>query len=448
MKRGASITTIWLAALLAGGAVHATPNVPPAPQSRPLLISGATLHTVSGAVLERGQLLLEQGRISAVAAEGEALKLPAGTERLALPGKHVYPGFIAANSALGLVEVAAVRATVDTAEAGSLNPNARALVAVNADSELIPVTRANGVLATQTVPRSGPAGLISGTSALLQLDGWNWEDMALRPAVGLHVRPPSLRANAQLLPMLDEARLAEVKRLARQRLQSLEESFEQAAAYLKARSAEPGLAPDTRWEAMLPALRGELPVFVHADEAAQIRWALGLAQRHHLKLVIVGGYDAPLLADALKAADAAVVIAGVHRLPLRRDDAADAPLRLAARLHAAGLRYCIARGGAEGDAANERRLPFEAATAVAHGLPRAEALKAITLYPAQILGAEALLGSLQPGRLANLFVADGDPLEAGTRIERIFIAGRELALEDRQTRLRDKYQQRYPATAR
>lgn len=438
---------ILLSWLLAASLAQATPNVPPPPQTRPLLITGATLHTVSGPTLERGQILLDQGRIVAIGTEASTLPVPANAERLNLPGKHIYPGFIAANSALGLVEVSAVRSTVDTAEAGSLNPNARALVAINADSELIPVARANGVLATLTVPRSGPAGLLAGTSALVQLDGWNWADMALRPAVGLHLRPPSMRSDERWQGTLSESRLADLQRLTQQRLRSVEDSFEQAAAYLQARRAEPGLPPDVRWEAMLPALRGELPVFVHADEAAQIRWALGLAQRHAFKLVVVGGYDAPLLAEQLKAADVPVIIAGVHRLPLRRGDAVDQPYRLAARLHAAGLRFAIARSGTEGDAANERRLPFEAATAAAHGLPRDEALKAITLYPAQILGADHLLGSLQVGRLAHLLVSDGDPLETSSTIERIFIAGRAIPLEDRQTRLRDKYQQRYPATA-
>ena len=165
---------------------QATPNAPPAAQSKPVLLTGATLHTVSGATIANGRMLLEGGRITAI---GTAAAIPdnAMATVIAMPGKHIYPGLIAANTALGLVEVEAVRATIDTAETGAVNPNSRALVAVNADSELIPVARANGVLAALSVPRASPIALIVGTSALLQLDGWTWEEMGLVPEVGLHV---------------------------------------------------------------------------------------------------------------------------------------------------------------------------------------------------------------------------------------------------------------------
>jgi len=417
---------------------QATPNTPPAPQTRALLLSNATLHTVSGPVLLQARMLVLNGRIAAIG--GAELLEPAGALTLDLQGKHVYPGLVAANTTVGLVEVNSVRATVDSTEVGSVNPNARALVAFNADSERIPVTRSGGVLAALTLPRSSATGLVAGTSALMQLEGWNWGDMALRPEVGLHISLPSLRA----LPSdpFDADSVVDMRGTVRARLRQLDEVFESAAAYAKARAADPGNTPlDSRWEALLPVLRGERPVFANADERGQIRHALALAERFKLKLVIVGGADAASLADTLRERQVPVIIAALNRLPLRRDDDVDAIFRLPAELARAGVRFAIARNAADGS--NERNLAFEAGQAVAHGLDPAEALKAVTLYPAQLLSAADLIGSLEVGKLANFFVADGDPLDIRTRVERLFVQGREIEMRDRHTDLRDKYQQRY-----
>jgi imidazolonepropionase-like amidohydrolase len=432
-----ALALAWLAA-----AASASTNVPPPPQSQPLLITGATLHTMTGAPIVDGRMLIDKGRIAAI---GDAASVPdvPGASTLALPGKHVYPGFIAANSALGLVEVSAVRATLDATEPGTINANARAIVAVNADSELIPVARANGVLAALSVPRAGPAGLIGGTSALIQLDGWTWEDMALLPEAALHVFLPSLRNPAAQYPQLPAARLEEMQRNTRNRLRSLEDTFDTAKAYADQRASGELPLADARLEAMRPVFSGQRQVFMHADDAAQIRYALHFAQRYGLRMVIVGGMDAPLLAPLLKAANVPVILAGVHRLPLRRGDAPDAPFAAAAKLHAAGVTVVIARGGTPFDAARERSLPFEAATAAAHGLPRDVALRSITLSAAEVLGVGDRLGSLEKGKLASFFVTDGDPLEIVTQVERVFIQGRELPLVDKQTQLRDKYTERY-----
>lgn len=418
--------------------------VPPRPQRTPLLVTNASFHTVSGPVIANGRMLVEGGRIVAIAGPGETLPAASSTPQLLdLGGRHVYPGFVAANTALGLVEVSSVRATVDLAEAGALNPNARALVAVNADSELLPVARSNGVLAALAVPEASRGGGIAGTSALLQMDGWTWEDMAVEGAVALHVVLPSLRLNADLLrPPLDVL-AEELRKAAAARLREIDEAFDAAAAYRRARAADPNLPLDSRWQAMLPVLDGTRPVFVHAQELAQIRHALALAERHALKLVIVGGADAWRMAELLRARQVPVIIASVHGLPLRRDDDVDARYGLAAKLAQAGVRYCIARAGGSFAAAHERNLPYEAASAAAHGLPRDEALKAITLYPAQILGVADRLGTLAPGRLASFIVTDGDPLETATQVQRIFIQGREVEVGNRQTRLQDKYRQKY-----
>jgi imidazolonepropionase-like amidohydrolase len=432
-------------ALATALAAQASDTIPPPPQSRPLLITGATLHTVSGPVIADGRMLIERGRITAIVGAGVALPQPQGgtAEVVDLGGRHVYPGFIAANSALGLTEISAVRATVDHAEVGPINPNARALVAVNADSELLPVARANGVLAALVVPGSGQRGLIAGTSALMQLDGWNWEEMAIERETALHVMLPSLRLTPQALAPLPDAMQVELRKFTQEQLQQLEDAFAAAGAYLRARSVAPDSPADQRWEAMLPVLQGLRPVFVHADELAQIRYALGLAERHRLRLVIVGGADAWRIADLLRERGVAVVIAGVHALPMRRDEDIDARFRLPALLAQAGVTFCIARDGGIFAAPNERNLPYEAATAAAFGLPRDEALRAITLYPAQILGVADRLGSLAAGRMASFIVTDGDPLETTTRVERVFIQGREVSTANRQTRLTEKYEQRY-----
>jgi imidazolonepropionase-like amidohydrolase len=430
------------ATLLAANAwAQSLPAVPP-PQSQPLIITNATLHTVSGASLPGASMRVERGRIVAIAPAGQAL--PASTAAaltVDLGGKHVYPGFIAANTSLGLIEIGQVRATVDTTELGPINPNARALVAVNADSELLPVARAGGVLAALAVPSSPVGGLIGGTSALVQLDGWNWQEMALQDEVALHITLPSLRNPTLRLEGRQAALAPELRRFTEERLKLLDDALESAAAYHRARSAEPTLPQDSRWEAMRPVFSGQRAVFVHADELAQIRHALALAERHGFKPVIVGGADAWRIAGMLKERQVPVIITAVHRLPLRRDDDVDAPFRLAARLHEAGVKFAIARG--LGGSSNERNLPFEAATAVAHGLPREEALKAITLYPAQILGVADRLGALAPGLLASFIVTDGDPLLAQTRIERLFVQGREVSLDNRQSRLVERYRQRY-----
>ncbi|MFG6466552.1 amidohydrolase family protein [Roseateles sp. BYS87W] len=440
-RRAALVTTLLTVLLGSTLTTAASPNTPPPAQREPLLLRNATLHPVSGPAVPDGSLLIEGGLIRAVG--GADLATPPGTRTVDLGGRHVYPGFVAAHTVLGLAEIQSVLASTDVAEAGALNPNARALVAFNADSDLLPVTRAGGVLTALSVPGARGTGLITGTSALLQLEGWNWQDMALVPEFGLHIAVPRLRLNAALFPNQPEARLAEIRRSTEARLKQLDDAFDAAKAYALARAADPTTPVDTRWEAMravLPAAPGATParpVVMHADDLAQIRFALDFAARHGLKLILHGGADAWRVADTLRERQVPVIIGGLLRLPMRRDDPPDALFSLPAQLAAAGVRYCIAEGGR--DSSNARNLPFEAAHARAFGLSDDEALKSVTLYPAQILGIADKLGSLEVGKLATLFIADGDPLEPSTRIERVFVRGREVELSDRQTALRDKY---------
>jgi len=425
--------------LSAGGVAQASDNVPAAAQKTPLLFKGATLHTVSGESIANGNMLVDKGRIVALGAQ---LTIPANTKVIDVSGKHIYPGMIAANTVMGLSEVQSVRATLDYAEAGAINPNARALVAVNPDSELITTARANGVLATLSVPNS-PAGLINGTSALIQLDGWTWEEMSVQSEVGLHISLPNLRFNPELFPAPFDARLEEIRKASGQRLKMLEEAFDSAIAYRQARAQNDGTKIDVRWEAMLPAIAGKRLVFFHAQDVNQIRFALNFAKRYQLKAVIVGGADAPVLADLLKQQQVPVIVTGIHKLPMRRGADYDAYYTVAAKLAQAGVQFCIARAGTDDDAPNERNLPYEAAVAATFGLDAKEALKAITLYPAQILGVADKLGSLESGKLANFFITNGDPLETTTQVEQVYIQGRAVDTSTKQSRLTEKYQQKY-----
>ncbi len=405
----------------------ASDSIPAARPAKPVLLRGATVHTVSGADLPATDVLLRDGKIAAI---GAKLAAPAGAQIVEVAGKHLYPGMISAYSGMGLTEHNSVRGTVDLAETGALNPNARAQPALNPDSEHIPVSRANGILTALSVPLS--TGLIGGTSTLIRMDGWTWEDLTLRPAVALHVYWPRQEA-ASSSEGGDAAR-------------RLREAFAAARAYAKARAAAGANAEfDSRWEAMLPVVRGERPVFLHATERKQIEAAVAWASSEQLKVTLVGALDGWLVADLLKAHDIPVIISPVLTLPLRREDPYDATYANPGKLHAAGVRFCIANDGASAEMGTmaDRNLPYQAAKAAAYGLPPAEALKAVTLYPAQILGVAAELGSLEVGKRATLIVTDGDPLEATTQVEQAYIDGAMIDLSNRHTRLRDKYQKRY-----
>jgi imidazolonepropionase-like amidohydrolase len=431
--------------LFAVAALAAASTITPAKRpATPVLLKGGEVHTVSGAVLPKTDVLLADGRIAAI---GAGLKAPAGAQLIDVAGKRVYPGLFSAHTTIGLEEISAVRATVDTTEVGVINPNARALVAVNPDSELIPVTRANGVLTVHTAPtaqsdgQSAP-GLIAGTSALLRLDGWTWEDMTLRAAVGIHVYWPSLVA----APRRGTVAVDDRQKKYDEQLKLLRTAFAAARAYAQARDVAGGrpVETDLRWEAMRPALRGDQPVFVHADSLHQISAALDWAREQNLRLILVGAYDAWRVAERLQAQDVAVIINGTQKLPVRRDDGYDDIYANAGKLSAAGVRFCIASSlGTAGGAANARNLPYEAAMAAAFGLPAGEALKAITLYPAQILGVGGELGSIEVGKRATLIVTDGDPLEIPTQVSLAFIDGASIQLHSRHTQLYDKYRQRY-----
>jgi len=422
-------------------ALPAASLVPALPATTPLLLRGGTVHPIVNPSLPGHDVLIVNGRIASI---GPRLAPPAHARIIDVAGRHIYPGLIAAHTALGVQEIGSIVGTNDLAETGRINPNARAQVAVNPDNNHLGVTRFNGVLTALVTPADRSPGtaapaLIAGQSALMRLEGWTWEEMTLRASVALHVYWPDVRLDRR--PQATRTLEVQQKEIDG-RLRVVREAFASARAYgLAGRQGNPR-ATDLRWEAMQPFVNGERPVFVHADELKQIESALDWARSEpRVRMTLVGGLDAWRVAARLKEAGIPVVLGGTHQLPLRRDDAHDAAFTVAAKLHAAGVRFCIAPAGEAGHG-NDRNLAYQAATAAAHGLPAAEALKAVTLYPAQLLGVGDELGSIEPGKRATLIVTDGDPLEIPTRVHLAFIDGSAIALRNRQTELHDKYRER------
>jgi imidazolonepropionase-like amidohydrolase len=431
MKRFLILT---LFAVLAGHAL-ASDQIPAPDQARPIAITGATIYPVSGPAIPGGVIVFDNGKITAM---GKDVQIPSDATTIDARGKRVYPGLISAYSSIGLTEVGSVRGTNDTRETGRINPNVKAEVSVNPGSEIIPVTRANGIATALVAPEGGT---LAGRSALMMMDGWTWEDMVLKAPVAMHVSWPRMTlSRAWWMEQSDEEQKEE-----REKSQAaLKSAFDDARAYMVAKEGDKarGMSRhknDLRWDAMIAVFRGQLPVIVDADEIQQIEAAVAWADKEKLKLIIWGGADAWRVADLLKARDIPVIVQGTHRQPSRRFDDYDDPFTLPAKLHEAGIRFCIAGGGAS----NERNLPYQAATAAAYGLPKDEALKSITLYPAQILGAADRIGSLEVGKDATLIITDGDPLEIPTHVERMFIQGRDVDLTSRHTMLYLKYKTKY-----
>jgi imidazolonepropionase-like amidohydrolase len=409
-------------------------------QEAPLVIRGARVVTVSGPVIERGSVLVRQGRIVAV---GPELLVPDDATVVDGSGQTLYPGLVDGLTTIGLSEVAAVQATLDTTEVGDMNPQARAWVALHPDSELIPVARANGVTSVLSAPAGG---LVSGQSALVRLTGTTPEAMVVVAPAALHIVFPSGepardpgRPFEPSEPKTLAERLKERAKNQKQALERLASLLAEARADAAARADASRSAPETNLtlEALAPFARGEAPVVMRADDESEIRAAVGFASENGLKLVIAGGLDAWRCAELLRQKDVAVLVK-VLRLPSREADPYDAAYANPAVLARAGVRFAIVSDDSE----NVRNLPYEAAMASAYGLPADVALRAITLSPAEIFGAEDRVGSIAPGREANLVLATGDILDIRTRVTHVFIGGVPQSLETRHTRLYERYKER------
>ena len=395
-----------------------------------LLLRGATVHTVAKGTLAPGDVLVRDDKIAAVA---EHIAEPA--DRIVdLAGLHLFPGIISASTDLGLVEIAEVRSTLDNRETGEFTPEIESWRAVNPDSELIPVARANGLTHFAPVPQGK---LIAGTSSLVAARGWTIEDMLVRRRTAMHLYWPDHSLTIPGPGVSEKTKpLDEQARARREKVRVIEQFFADAEAWTK-RPA--GSAPAPAWEAMRAVLSGEIPLMIHADGQREIRAALKWCEPHpQLRIVLVGARDAWLFADELAKRKIAVIYGAVFTLPPQASDAYDVQFRAPGVLHRAGVTVALAGESAS----NQRNLPYAAAQAAAFGLPADAALAAITLIPAQLHGAGGALGSIEVGKDASLFAATGDILDIRSEVKRLWISGAEQSLESRHTRLSERYRAR------
>lgn len=407
-------------ALLAPPALDA--QVPAPDQDRAIAIEGATIHTVSGSVIENGTVVFEDGRIIAV---GTNVEVPQGAERIDGTGKYVYPGLIHPFTQVGLFEIGGINVTIDTNELGTFNPNVLAETAINPESRHIGVARSAGI--TTAVP-SLSGGLISGQLAAVSLDGWNWEEMTVRRGVVMLVNWPGPQNQNNY----------------NQSLRALRDFVADARAYAGALdAAEAGdaspPATDPRLEAMRSALSGDQRVMVAADDLRQIQDAITWAEEEGLRIVIRGGRDADYLAEELVARDIPVIVTNVLSSPNRQWEPYEHAYSLPVRLHEAGVTFAI---GGESAAAYANRLPWHAGAPVAFGLPAEVAIRSVTYDAARILGIDDRVGSIAEGLDANLLLTTGHPLDYGTDIEQIWIEGRTVDMLDQHRQFFEKYSEK------
>jgi imidazolonepropionase-like amidohydrolase len=421
-----------------------------------VLIRDAEVYPVTTPAMKGVSVLIQNGKISDI---GAKLAAPKGARAIDARGLRVYPGMIDSGTELGLSEVSALRETVDTGELGEFMPQLRALVAVNPESEHFPVARVNGITSVMTFPSSGGGGggrfgggerqFIAGQVALIHTDGWTWEDMEIRRTAAMHLIFPSLGGRggrgggplpeniAELLGTAGPAGgFTQLKRTYDEQIARLNDFVDNARRYQKARAAKSAdLKSDLKFEAMLPVLEGKVPMAVSVTRPSSIHDAIQFAEKQNIRIVILQPRALGSVAAELKAKNIPVVFGRVLALPETEDGAYDEQFTLPSEAYKAGVKIAF------GTFSNEfvRNLPYQAATAVAFGLPYEEAIKAITINPAEIWGAAAELGSVEKGKWADLVVTNGDPLEIQTQVKYLFIKGKEVALSNRQTRLYEKY---------
>jgi imidazolonepropionase-like amidohydrolase len=389
-------------------------------------IQGGTVHTLSGSSFV-GTVVIRDGRIDAV---GPEVSPPLGAEVVDASGQHVYPGLFDAVTRLGLTEIGQVDVTNDMREQGDFNPHLQAATAVHPASEHIPVARANGITVTMSAPQGGN-GSIAGQASLIGLDGWTVEEMAIEPGAALVVNYPSLGGSGNNSWSDAEAEYQEAVR----RLDLWVNAGRQHARALEAGEQVPR---DLKLEAMAQVATGTLPVLVAADGARNIRNAVEWADRHGIRYVITGGREGWQIADWLAERDVDMILSGAQALPSGPDASYDEAYANAARLHAAGVRIAISTF----NSSDSRLLPYEAAMSVPYGLPPEAALAAVTRNAADMLGFGDRIGTLDAGKLANVIVTDGNPLEIQTQVLDVFILGRRVSIDNRHDELYERYRAR------
>jgi len=427
MKR---IILTYITALSCMAAFAQETIYPAPPQGKTIYLINATIHVGNGQVIENGALTFTNGKITAV---GNNLPAPAADGTIMdLKGNHVYPGVIAPLSNLGLTEVEAVRATNDYNEVGEINPSVRSLVAYNTDSKVINTLRSNGILLAQVTPEGG---LIPGTSSVVQLDAWNWEDAAYKKDGAIHFYMPSL-----LPPPSTPGRFP----VTRDVVAEFAEKTGQVRTFL--REAKAYLQEDKhnevnlKFEAVRKLFTKEQKLFIHCNFVKEMLVAVDFAKEFGIDVVIAGGADSWIIADVLKQNNIAVVLIQPHSLPVLQDDDVDQPYKTAAQLQQAGVLYCLSNEGFW----QQRNLPFEAGTASTYGLSKEQALSAVTLNTARILGIDKSTGSLETGKDANIVISTGDLLDMRSSVvTHAFIQGREISLDNKQKQLYERYKYKY-----
>ncbi|MGB1445450.1 MAG: amidohydrolase family protein [Flavobacteriaceae bacterium] len=413
-------------------AIATAQQTPAANQAKSILIQGATLHIGDGSVLENGMLGIDNGKIVELGEAGTEQNSYATT--IDAKGKHLYPGFIAANSTVGMVEIDAVRPTNDLNEIGTFLPHIRTIIAYNAESKVVESLRPNGILTAQIVPTRGR---IAGSSSVVQLDAWNWEDASLKTDEGIHVYWPRSyrRGNAS---KGEDPLVYDQKNYSKQ--------VDELKQYLvKAKTFQKGERPKNLPNAALAGVfTGAQQVYLHAKEKRQILDGIDLLKKQGIQhIVLVGGDDAHLVLPYLKEHNIPVILSRPHRLPNTADEDVKLPFKMAKLLMDAGLTITIDVSGRM-ERMNTRNLPFYAGTFAAYGVAKEKAVEMITLNAAKILGIDERLGSLEVGKDATVFIAEGDALDMRTnQLSHAFIQGREISLETHQTELWKRYMEKF-----
>ena len=431
------LTSLFVAmlALMLGTSSACAQPTPGAEQSRSLLILGATAHLGTGDVMEDCAVGFRDGKIDYVGRSFQVNRQKYD-DIVDATGQHLYPGFIVTNTTLGLQEIGAVRATQDQYEVGTFRPNVRSVIAFNTDSEIPPTVRTNGVLMGQITPRGG---VVSGSSGVVHFDGWNWEDAAMVMVDGVHLNWPSTHHRHSSDGKVDIQR----RKTYDQQKHEIERFFGEAQAYA---AAPRGSVTDVRHEGMRGLFDGSLCLYVHTNDARAITEAVHFKRDLGIeRMAIVGGYDAYLVADLLRENDVAVMLQSVHSLPRFADDDVDLPFKLPKLLMDEGLTVAL-QVDKRMTEMNSRNLPFYAGTARAYGLTEEQAIQALTRNPARILGVDDQVGTLERGKVATMFLSEGDALDMRTNsLTHAWIEGRYIDLDNRQRQLYRKFQTKYGA---
>ena len=412
--------------------VKAQNPIPGKAQTKPIILYGATAHLGNGQVIQKSIIVFDKGKIVSVAAANADLPKDDNAEVINITGKHVYPGLISAASHVGLAEIESIAAVNDFQETGNINPNIRTIVAYTSDSEIIPTVRTNGVLISQATPEGG---IVSGQSSIMEMDGWNWEDAALKADDGIWLNwPPFLSREFNFETFSVVTQKNSKRQLV---LNELDKTFNDAMAYSIGKESV-----NLKMEAMKGLYDGSKTLFVRTDFSKEIIEAVQFAKSHGVKkIVIVGAAECLPILDFLKTNNVSIILGGVHELPNRPDDDVDLPYKLPSIISKAGILCSISYAGLGW---RTRNLPFLAGTAAGFGMDKEEALKTITSNTAKILGIADKVGTLEAGKHATLLVSAGDLLDMkSSQVEMAFIQGKKVDLDDKQKRLYRKFSERY-----